>query len=106
MDEIWWLDIVRGGVTLSVLAYIWSDNKSRVEKQADDLRDEIEKKADYSAYMDMRASLVRDIERIENRQNKEIDGLRAEMNGMADRLTRHFDSRFDQILRILGERNK
>jgi demethoxyubiquinone hydroxylase (CLK1/Coq7/Cat5 family) len=91
--EAWLADLIRGGVTLSLLVALWK----KMESDMASLSQAVGKKADESTTQAIEGRLSKQIDKIEERQIREVEGLRTEMGD----LRTHMDRRFDQIIGLL-----
>ena len=107
--ELGIVDLLKSVPLLGVLFYVWQDFKRRSEKQGADLESKIAQKADKAMAQDIESRIVRQIEKIEDRQNRDVDGLRTEMADLSNRMGHemasmrtHMDGRFDQMISLLS----
>ena len=99
--ESWIAEVIKGGGFVAVLAYVWHDAKTRMERSAECFERSLGEKADKQMTAELKHDLIRQIEKIEERQVREVEGLRTEMGD----LRQHMDRRFDQLVSILGSKS-
>ena len=94
-------ELLKGGFVVSLVAYIWHENRSQVVK----LETNLNSKADKVSTDDMESRLIRSIEKIEARQTRDVEGLRTEMGGLRSEISElgvRMESRFDKLFEILA----
>lgn len=90
-------ELLKGGAFVALLVYVWTDARNRVSESVRDLKGSLSEKADKESTVEMKNDLLRQIEKIEERQIREVEGLRTEMGDMRQ----HLDRRFDQLVSML-----
>lgn len=95
--EAWQQEALKLSLFIGLLAYLWRDFKGRMEKAMESFTAGLSAKADKTSTSDLKADLQRQIEKIEERQIREVEGLRTEMGD----LRTHLDRRFDQLVGML-----
>lgn len=104
--ETWAISILQGGGTIGLFLWVLVDNKSRIDKAMEALTASIGKKADRESTHELKADLLRQIEKIEERQIREVEGLRTEMGELrADMVAMrdHMDTLFNGQNKLLLE---
>lgn len=81
--------VVGGVLTVfgGLLRYIWQEMKVRIQE----VREALEGKADHGAMATMEVRFNADIKRVEDRQNRDLEGLRQEMQAMERRISEKID---------------
>lgn len=95
--ETWFIE--GGKLTVFVLLLAWAvtDFKSRIEKAMESFTQSLAAKADKTSAQDIETRLSKQIDKIEERQVREVEGLRTEMGD----LRTHLDRRLDQLVGML-----
>ncbi len=91
--EAWAADLIRGAVSVGLIVALWK----KMESDMASLKQTLGTKADSSATSALEDRSTRQIDKIEERQIREVEGLRTEMGD----LRTHMDRRFDQIIGLL-----
>jgi hypothetical protein len=98
--EAWAADLIRGGVTLGLIVALWK----KMESDMAALARAVSSKADESSTKDIEGRLSKQIDKIEERQIREVEGLRTEMGDLRTHLDGRFtqtDARIDRMIELL-----
>lgn len=83
-------ELLKGGAFVALLAYVWNDAKSRVSDNVKDLKIALSGKEDKERTNELKNDLLRQIEKIEERQIREVEGLRTEMGDLRTQMDKQF----------------
>lgn len=103
MDTIY-LELVKIGATVGLVVAIWKMHERQIAQTFAEIKESVKNKADASSMANIEVRLTKSIDKIEERQSREIDALRSEMSKLTlriDDLRKHLDGRFESLLHIM-----
>jgi len=108
MDTIF-QEAARVGVVLALLAYVWTTTQRRLDSKVEQLEKSLGGKAGADAMNAVECRLVSMIERVEKRQDLDVEKLSSEIASMRSdmmSLNENMTRRFDQIVQLIGALKK